>query len=200
MNCSQSRSLFGAYWDDELTQAEREWLEAHFAACDACRGEYERFARTLELVGGLPRIEAAPDLPERVLSRVRRATPVRDRLPVGAPAWIPVTATVALAAIAVTVVLQFAAPLIARRMSGPPPPAVALREPVRVRAASTPVPVTAPGVASLRVAGAIPDSLFDHSEDVEFVLDPVTVRKGRAHPASRLAPHTAQSDQAVITF
>jgi hypothetical protein len=131
---------------------------------------------------------------------VRRATPVRDRLPVGAPAWIPVTATVALAAIAVTVVLQFAAPLIARRMSGPPPPAVALREPVRVRAASTPVPVTAPGVASLRAAGAIPDSLFDHSEDVEFVLDPVTVRKGRAHPASRLAPHTAQSDQAVITF
>lgn len=199
MNCSQSRSLFGAYWDDELTQAEREWLEAHFASCDPCRAEYERFARTIELVGGLPRVEAAPDLPERVLARVRRTTPVPDRLPVGAPAWIPVTATVALAAIAVTVVLQFAAPLIARRMS-PPPAAVALREPVRVRTASTPVPVTAPGAVSLRATGAIPDSLFDHSEDVEFVLDPVTVHKGRAHPASRLAPRTARSDQAVITF
>jgi len=197
MNCSQSRSLFGAYWDDELTQAEREWLEAHFASCDVCRGEYERFARTLELVGGLPRVEAAPDLPERVLSRVRRATAVRDRLPVGAPSWIPVTATLALAAIAVTVVLQFAAPLIARRMSGPPAP-VALREAVQVRTASTPVPTTV--VPSLRATGAIPDSLFDHAEDVEFVLDPVTVRKGRAHPASRLAPRTAHSDQAVITF
>jgi predicted anti-sigma-YlaC factor YlaD len=199
MNCSQSRSLFGAYWDDELTQAEREWLEAHFAACDTCRGEYERFARTIELVGGLPRVDAAPDLPERVLARVRRATPVRDRLPIGAPVWVPVTATVALAMIAVTVVLQFAAPLIARRMTGSPA-AVALREPVRVRTASTPVPVPASGVAALRGAGSIPDSLFDHSEDVEFVLDPVTVRKGRAHPASRLAPQTARSDQAVITF
>ena len=198
MNCSQSRSLFGAYWDDELTQAEREWLEAHFAACDTCRGEYERFARTLELVGGLPRVESAPDLPERVLARVRRSAPVRDRLPVGAPAWIPVTATVALAAIAVTVVLQFAAPLIARRMSGAPA-SVALREPVRVRTASTTVPAPA-GSTALRVSGAIPDSLFDHAEDVEFVLDPVTVRKGRAHPASRLAPQTARSDQAVITF
>lgn len=199
MNCSQSRSLFGAYWDDELTQAEREWLEAHFAACDTCRAEYERFARTLELVGGLPRVEAAPDLPERVLTRVRRAAPARDRLPVGAPAWIPVTATVALAAIAVTVMLQFAAPLIARRIGGPPAP-VALREPVRVRTASTPVPMPAPGATALRGPGPIPDSLFDHSEDVEFVLDPVTVRKGRAHPASRLAPQTARSDQAVITF
>jgi predicted anti-sigma-YlaC factor YlaD len=199
MNCSQSRSLFGAYWDDELTQAEREWLEAHFASCDTCRGEYERFAQTLELVGGLPRVEAAPDLAERVLSRVRRTTPVRDRLPVGAPSWVPVTATLALAAIAVTLVLQFAAPLIARRMSGPPAP-VALREPVQVRTAATAVPLPTTGVPSLRAAGAIPDSLFDHAEDVEFVLDPVTVRKGRAHPASRLAPKTAHSDQAVITF
>ena len=29
MKCGQARRLFGAYWDDEITQAEREWLEAH---------------------------------------------------------------------------------------------------------------------------------------------------------------------------
>ena len=27
MNCDDARRLFGAYWDDELTLAEREWLE-----------------------------------------------------------------------------------------------------------------------------------------------------------------------------
>jgi hypothetical protein len=43
------------------------------------------------------------------------------------------------------------------------------------------------------------DSLFDHSNDVEFVLDPVTMRKGRAHTALRLNPNV-QGAKAVITF
>ena len=29
--CDQARRLFGAYWDDEVTQAEREWLESHLS-------------------------------------------------------------------------------------------------------------------------------------------------------------------------
>ena len=49
--CDQGRRLFGAYWDDEVTQAEREWLESHFAGCPTCRQQYEQFARTLEAVG-----------------------------------------------------------------------------------------------------------------------------------------------------
>ncbi|MFI5370844.1 MAG: anti-sigma factor family protein [Candidatus Eisenbacteria bacterium] len=199
MNCSQSHGLFGAYWDDELTQAEREWLEAHFAGCSSCRTDYEQFARTIEMVGSLPRAESAPDLAERALARARRVQPARDRIPVGAPVWIPATATIALAAIAVTVVLQFAAPLIARRVGGPTED-LAVRQPVLVRAASTTVPTTRPDTGSLHAGTSIPDSLFDHAEDVEFVLDPVTVRKGRAHPASRLAPRTESGAQAVITF
>ena len=27
MSCKRARNLFAAYWDDEATQAEREWLE-----------------------------------------------------------------------------------------------------------------------------------------------------------------------------
>jgi hypothetical protein len=50
------------------------------------------------------------------------------------------------------------------------------------------------------VAGAVPDSVFDHSEDVEFILDPVTVHRGRAHPATKLAPPIARGEQATITF
>ncbi len=200
MNCRQSRGLFGPYWDDELTQAEREWLEGHFAGCAACRAEYEQFARTLEAVGSLPRVDAPPDLAQRALARARRANPERDRLPSTTPAWVPVTATVALAAIAVTVVLQFAMPLVARRDGAIP--VAAVPQPVLVRQASAPMPAPASTSAAtaMHAAAAIPDSLFDHSEDVEFVLDPVTVRKGRAHPASRLAPQTATSQQAVITF
>ena len=45
--CDQARRLFGAYWDDEVTQAEREWLESHLGGCPACRQQYEQFARTL---------------------------------------------------------------------------------------------------------------------------------------------------------
>jgi hypothetical protein len=198
MNCRQSRGLFGPYWDDELTQAEREWLESHFASCPPCRTEYEQFAHTLEAVGSLPRAEAAPDLAERALARARRTAPERDRLPSATPAWVPATATVALAAIAVTVVLQFALPLVANR--GVMPPTASVPQPVLVRQASAPLPATPASAVAVRPATAIPDSLFDHSEDVEFVLDPVTVRKGRAHPASRLAPPSATSPQTVITF
>jgi hypothetical protein len=52
------------------------------------------------------------------------------------------------------------------------------------------------------VAGnaTVADSLFDHSEDVEFILDPVTLRKGRAHTVVRVQPGPARGEQAVITF
>ncbi|HKQ57896.1 MAG TPA: zf-HC2 domain-containing protein, partial [Candidatus Eisenbacteria bacterium] len=107
MNCAGARKLFGAYWDDEITLAERDWLESHFAGCTACRSEYESFARAIELVGSLPRVEVKPDLAERALARARRVAAVPDRLPLGAPRWIPVTATAALLIIAATTALQW---------------------------------------------------------------------------------------------
>ena len=65
MTCAHARRLFGACWDDEITQGEREALEAHFASCPGCREEYEAYSRTLEHVNTLPRVEAAPDLVDR---------------------------------------------------------------------------------------------------------------------------------------
>ena len=81
MKCAQARRLYGAYWDDETTQAEREWLESHFSACARCRKEYEEFSRALEWAGSLARIEPAPDFLERTLTRARRAVPTADRIP-----------------------------------------------------------------------------------------------------------------------
>jgi hypothetical protein len=44
----------------------------------------------------------------------------------------------------------------------------------------------------------VPDSLFDHGQDVEFILDPVTLRRGRATVKNPTA--NVQAEQAVITF
>ena len=59
--------------------------------------------------------------------------------------------------------------------------------------------VTAPAADATTLAGGVPDSLFDHSADVEFILDPVKLRKGRAQPVLRVNPNV-QGEKAVITF
>jgi len=209
MKCAQARRLFGGYWDDDTTQAEREWLESHFGGCAACRKEYEEYSRTLEWVGALPRVEPAPNLVERTLSRARRAVPAPDHMPVPGIQWVPVTAAAAL--------LLVMATLISPWLGLGPGPRVASRSPERssvpeaqlVPAAPAPSPSTVAGVDPVRVpvAGAksgseplaaVPDSLFDHNEDVEFILDPVTLRRGRA--SLTRAPAGPQAERAVITF
>jgi len=201
-NCSRARAWFGAYWDDEITQAEREWLEAHFAACPKCRSEYDVLARTLESVATLPRIEAAPDFTERTLARVRRATPAADRLALPRPAWQPVAVAASLLVIAGTLLAPFAGRLaqgpIAHRMAPPEARLVATPAPGSL-AAREPAPAVAPSRApqSQEQVAALVDSLIDHGEDVDFVLDPVRV--GHERTASRrLEP--AQGRQAVISF
>jgi predicted anti-sigma-YlaC factor YlaD len=204
MNCNGARRLFGAYWDDEITLAERDWLESHFNACSACRGEYEQFARSIELVGSLPRVEVQPELAERALARARRVAAAPDRLPLGAPRWIPITATAALLTIAATMTLQWmgVTPVGRPRESAPiaSVPQPQLLQPT----AADPGPAAghgleAPATAATGLAAGVPDSLFDHSADIEFILDPVVMRKGRAHTVLKLNP-SVQGEKAVITF
>lgn len=200
-SCGRARDLFGSYWDDEVTQAEREWLDAHFQSCAGCRTEYEQFARTLEAVASLPREEAAPDLAARALTAARRTSPAPDVIFVReTPGWVPATAVAA----AVLVVVATLAPYLSRTPVG-----------VTVAGRVTPVPearlVQAGGPGAERAGGseaggasgpvavAAMDSLFDHSEDLDFVLDPVNPREGRAQGSVRL-PGGIQGEQAVITF
>ena len=206
MNCGGARRLFGAYWDDEITLAERDWLESHFTSCAACRGEYESFARAIELVGALPRAEVKPDLAERALARARRATMVPDRLPLGAPRWIPITATAALLTIAATMALQWMGLTPARRVPDRSPVATVSQPELLGNSTGHAVGVSASdparevrGAAAGALAGGEADSLFDHNADVEFILDPVVMRKGRAHTVLRVNPEV-QGQKAVITF
>lgn len=200
--CDQGRRLFGAYWDDEVTQAEREWLESHLAGCPACRQQYEQFARTLEAVASLPRTEIASDLPERALAAARRASAVPDRIAAAPaqPRWVPVTAAAALLLVGATAVLQTFAPVLTARGPHAPTLLAPRDKPVpepHFLAASAPLPrADAPGP---RPATHLADSLFDHSEDVEFILDPVVLHRGRAQAASHL-PAGAQGEQTVISF
>lgn len=197
--CKRAQDLFGAYWDDETTQAEREWLEGHFSSCPGCRESYEQLARTLEAVASLPRVEVAPGLAERSLAAARRMSPAPDRIFVReSPAWVPVTA----AAAAVLLVLFTVVPMLTQQrpagtMATNNPP---VSEPRLVqtsgRQAASPV-VPTPNSAARPVSTAL-ESVIDHTEDVDFVLDPVQLRRGHAHTA-RL-PNGVQGEQAVISY
>jgi hypothetical protein len=54
-----------------------------------------------------------------------------------------------------------------------------------------------PGEA--RPQASLVDSVLNHQEDVEFILDPVVLHRGRAQAPSRL-PKGVQGEQAVISF
>jgi predicted anti-sigma-YlaC factor YlaD len=195
MNCRTARRLFSAYWDDEVTQAEREHLEKHFGTCTDCRGRYESLARTLEAMATMPREEAAPDLEQRVLAAVRRTRPAPDLLPEARPTWVVATAAAALLAAAVLVGYQLG--------SAPRTRLVAERG---VPAESAPATTTevadapATGPAPDGQLAAVPDSLFDHGADVEFILDPVVMYKGRPRPVSGMLPVQDAREQVIITF
>lgn len=199
--CNRAQDLFGAYWDDETTQAEREWLEGHFASCSGCRESYEQLARTLEAVAELPRAEVAPGLAERALAAARRTNPTPDRIFVReTPTWIPVTAAAAAALLVVFTVLPMLLPGLTQhdpsgQMASNVP---AVSEPVlvqTVKSAPAPAPATSKS-AGAKVAAA--DSIFDHTEDMDFVLDPVQLRRGHVHTTH--LPSGVQGEQAVISY
>jgi predicted anti-sigma-YlaC factor YlaD len=203
-NCSQAKRLFGDYWDDEVTQAEREWLENHFSACRSCRREYDEMARTLELAGSLPRHEASPDLLERVLARTRRVAPAPDRVSAPAARWVPATAAAALLLVTAAVVSPWLGLAPVRmgtgsaRLETPRQPELVGTQ-VNVTTAPTTGDADAPPSATLFTDdGAVADSLFDHRDDIEFILDPVTLNRGKARVTR--APAARPSQQAVITF
>lgn len=66
MNCRKCRSQLSAYLDGELTAQETEKVNAHLAACGACREELALLQRTICLVKELPPVPAPPALAEQV--------------------------------------------------------------------------------------------------------------------------------------
>ena len=199
-SCTRAQDLFGAYWDDETTQAEREWLESHLAGCTACRDSYEQLTRTLEAVASLPREEAAPDLAERALAAARRASPAPDRIFVReTPTWVPVTAAAAAVLLALVAVL----PMLTSRTQAPQQVATRSTEVAKPQLAGTTAPqvatnesaTTAESHAAARTAVS---SILDPRASVDFVLDPVQLRRVNGNPVH--LPNGVQGEQAVISY
>ena len=149
--------------------------------------------------------EPAPDLLERVLTRARRVTPAADLVPVLRRRWIPVTAAAALIMIAGSLALPWLGVRNDRRESAVR--VIAEREPRRLGPVVAPLVLARPavgvppaperGLVAASGAGVVPDSLFDHTEDVEFILDPVRLQRGRATVTK---PPAVRGEKAVISF
>src|SRR5262249_25373083 len=117
-----------------------------------------------------------------------------------APNWVSIAAAASVLLVMGTVITPWL--MLGRRAA----PLVALgeRTPREAHLVNT---MTTPGPSSSAPAGtstksqaemvAVVDSLIDHSEDVEFVLDPVRVSRGRAAVTSS-RPEPAQRHQAVV--
>ena len=220
ISCERAQELFGPGWDDELSVVERESLEQHFAGCTTCRRDYDELARTLELVQSLPRPSVSGDFATRVLAEARRREAEGGRGLLITRGWFAHPARLAIAA-----ALVVAAGVSGLMLSPKPQPqrvAQQVAAPAPVVAAAAPV-VTPPSQSAsagpvsparsnakptlarpvrnrpAEVLAAVPDSLFDHTADVELVLDPVTLRKERGRGYTPVQT-TVKGEQASITF
>lgn len=218
ISCERAQNLFGPGWDDELSVAERESLEQHFAGCTNCRRDYDELARTLELVQSLPRPSVSGDFATRVLAEARRREAEGGRGLIVARGWFARPVRIAIAAAFVVAAgvsgivlmpkpeptqvakvvtpapVKVTAPVQDTQIAsaGPGSPAPSSAKPTLARRTRT-RPAEAPPIA------AIPDSLFDHTRDVELVLDPVTLKKERGRGYTPVQT-TVKGEQASITF
>jgi anti-sigma factor RsiW len=204
MICDRARRFFGPCWDDELTQAERDWLEGHLATCPRCRTEYDEFSRALELAGSLPRLEATPHLVDRVLARSRRVSTAPDVVGEVGVRWVPAAAAAAAAVVTVVVALLFLprSPWHAPTSIQPLRTAGITGGPLEPTLVHSRVGKPSPGDRAVpRSDAGIAENVFDHNEDVEFILDPVTLHRGRASVTRTGSRRTGvEGGQAIISF
>jgi anti-sigma factor RsiW len=191
MICNRVRHLFGACWDDELTQAERDGLEGHLASCLTCRTEYDEFSRALELTAALPRIEASADFMDRVLVRSRRATTAPDIVREAGLRWMPV-------AVAAGAVLVVAAMLVGSNLQWKAPASAPMAEVLKVNGPREPrlvasEPSAQPGKRGQEARRGNAENLFDPDKNIEFVLDPAEVSGGRVK-------RDPEGQRPIITF
>ncbi len=116
MTCEECRENLEAARRGELPPSRASALEAHLAACPACRRERERNERLAALLRSLPELSPSPDGWPRLAARIAREAPGdrrRSLLRVTAPA-------LGLATAAVLAVFLLLPP------ASPPPPAILL--------------------------------------------------------------------------
>ena len=72
MEHARATELFSAYLDRELGAEEIRALEEHLAACEACRAEYETFAKAVSALGAMHKMAAPTQFTDGVRGEIRR--------------------------------------------------------------------------------------------------------------------------------
>jgi|GEM_PF-2000754 len=97
MNCNEAKELYSDYLDRRLTPFQNVLFREHVDGCAACRQDVANLQRTVDLIGSLDEIEAAPDFlagVERKIDgrwgRLRRALfePLKIKIPLEAAALL----------------------------------------------------------------------------------------------------------------
>jgi hypothetical protein len=227
MNCRSAESLFSAFLDDVLSQAERRSFEAHLLGCRRCPVSLREFKGALALLGDVaaaPAPEFGPHFDEDLMARIRSGEAMRpsmiewlrglfafDRLrpalAVGATACVLVVAVVALWPSAPSVVET---PELASREPASAPEA-SVAEPgsqtASRPAAETPAPIETPAPATTAApapaalaASAPAASSASRPEAGSSALRPLSgnAANGIIQVVDRLVPgHAAELDSAL---
>jgi hypothetical protein len=123
MNCRSAESLFSALIEDELSQKERRFLEAHLLSCRKCSVSLKETRAAMELFLNLPMEETSPHFEDDVMIRIRSGEGLRPSLVewargLLAPAWLRPAAVAAAGACAVWIAAFVGGPMIDRYRDG----------------------------------------------------------------------------------
>lgn len=80
MNCRSAESLFSAFLDDELTQAERRHFESHLLGCRRCSQSVRELKGAMALVTGAVTasvVETSPHFEDDLMDRIRSGEAMR---------------------------------------------------------------------------------------------------------------------------
>ncbi len=75
MNCERMENLLITYLDGRASRTERREVEAHLAACTACRTRAEEFRRLWSVLDEVPRVEPSPAFDARLRARMAAEPP-----------------------------------------------------------------------------------------------------------------------------
>ncbi|MBC8441855.1 MAG: zf-HC2 domain-containing protein [Deltaproteobacteria bacterium] len=68
--CNKIRQKLSAYQDGEVSQNQRESIDAHLRHCDACKNDLAALGQTTQLINSLPQILPDPGFTQRVMRSV----------------------------------------------------------------------------------------------------------------------------------
>jgi len=81
LTCEEAEGLFSAFWEDDLSESDKERLQAHLEKCPQCTEGFSRFKESLEALKAYAAPQAPPDFLDGIIPpRMTRPSPWPLRL------------------------------------------------------------------------------------------------------------------------